>query len=155
MCPPEAGLTAEQLQQKLDIEEELVADALTYWLTKRVLYTPVQSDVYHVLERLDMDKIAPAAATNTNHNSADATFSAIKTQDAVLRENAPMFQTFIANMLRNGGAKEVGGMMGITNMLKMVLPSFTYGDEETLGLLAEMEGKGEVVRVGEGWGVGK
>ena len=36
--------------------------------------------------------------------------SAVKSQDAMLREAAPMFSTFIVNMLRNQGPKEVGGM---------------------------------------------
>lgn len=146
----EAGLTAQQLQDKLQMEEELVTDALSYWTTKRVLYQPNQPGIYHVLERLDMDT---GPALSAAHN--DAAFSAIKSQDAVLRENASMFQTFIANMLRNGGAKEVGGMMGITNMLKMVLPTFTYGDEETLVMLGEMEQRGEVVRSGEMWAIVK
>lgn len=150
---PEAGLTAEQLQEKLQMEEELVSDALSYWMTKRVLYQPTEPGVYHVLERLDMD--TGLALTAAQQAANDAAFSAIKSQDAVLRENAPMFQTFIANMLRNGGAKEVGGMMGITNMLKMVLPTFTYGDEETLVMLGEMEERGEVVRSGETWAIAK
>jgi len=150
---PEAGLTAEQIQEKLQMEEDLAADALSYWTTKRVLYQPSQPGVYHVLERLDMDT-GPALSA-AQQAADDAAFSAIKSQDAVLRENAPMFQTFIANMLRNGGAKEVGGMMGITNMLKMVLPTFTYGDDETLVMLGEMEGRGEVVRSGETWAIVK
>jgi len=87
--------------------------------------------------------------------SESEAFSAIKSQDAMLKENAPMFETFIANMLQNGGAKEIGGFMGITNMLKMVLPTFTYGEEEVLFLLGEMEGRGEVTRSGEMWTIAK
>ena len=66
---------------------------------------------------------------------------------------APMFEAFIANMLRNGGPKPIEGMMGITGMLRMVLPLFTYGEAETRWLLEEMEGRGEVVRSGEVWSV--
>jgi anaphase-promoting complex subunit 2 len=66
-----------------------------------------------------------------------------------------MFEIFITNMLRNSGAKEVGGMMGIANMLKMVLPTFTYGEEEVLFLLGEMEARGEVTRDGESWKIAK
>jgi anaphase-promoting complex subunit 2 len=46
-------------------------------------------------------------------------------------------------------------MMGIANMLKMVLPTFTYGEEEVLFLLGEMEARGEVARDGESWKVTK
>lgn len=141
------SFTAEQLQEKLSMDSELVSDALSFWSHKRVLYQPVAAE-YAVLERLDMD-VAPT----TNTTAEEEAFSAVKSEDAVLRENAPMFEIFIANMLRNGGAKEVGGMMGIANMLKMVLPTFTYGEEEVLFLLGEMEGRGEVVREGEMWKV--
>jgi anaphase-promoting complex subunit 2 len=46
-------------------------------------------------------------------------------------------------------------MMGIANMLKMVLPTFTYGEEEVLFLLGEMEARGEVMRDGESWKIAK
>ncbi|KAM0717469.1 hypothetical protein Q7P37_007321 [Cladosporium fusiforme] len=146
---PEPSLTAEQLESQLSMDAELVSDALSYWSHKRVLYQPSPGQ-YSVLERLDMD-VGPTTATAQE----DEAFSAVKSQDAVLRENAPMFEIFIANMLRNSGPKEVGGMMGIANMLKMVLPTFTYGEEEVVFLLGEMEGRGEVVREGEVWKVAK
>jgi anaphase-promoting complex subunit 2 len=142
-------LTASQLEDMLQMDAELVADALSFWSNKRILYQPSPAE-YAVLERLDMD-VAPAAPAAAEEEA----FSAVKSQDAVLRENAPMFEIFIANMLRNSGAKEVGGMMGIANMLKMVLPTFTYGEEEVLFLLGEMEGRGEVVRDGESWKIAK
>ena len=144
-----ASLTSEDLQAQLSMDAELVSDALSYWSHKRVLYQPTPGH-YSVLERLDMDVAAQTAAS-----AEEEAFSAVKSQDAVLRENAPMFSIFIANMLRNSGPKEVGGMMGIANMLKMVLPTFTYGEEEVLFLLGEMEGRGEVVRDGEAWRVAK
>jgi len=142
--------TSEDLAESLEMDSELVSDALAYWSHKRVLYQPKPGH-YAVLERLDMD----VAATNAAASGEEEAFSAVKSQDAVLRENAPMFEIFIANMLRNSGPKEVGGMMGIANMLKMVLPTFTYGEEEVLFLLGEMEGRGEVVRDGEAWRVVK
>jgi anaphase-promoting complex subunit 2 len=145
----EAILTASQLEDQLQMDAELVSDALSYWSNKRVLYQPSPAQ-YAVLERLDMD-----AAPTAQIAAEEEAFSAVKSQDAVLRENAPMFEIFIANMLRNSGAKEVGGMMGIANMLRMVLPTFTYGEEEVLFLLGEMEARGEVARDGEAWKVTK
>ena len=142
-------LTASQLEDMLQMDAELVSDALSFWSNKRILYQPTPTE-YAVLERLDMD-VAPTAPAAAEEEA----FSAVKSQDAVLRENAPMFQIFIANMLRNSGAKEVGGMMGIANMLKMVLPTFTYGEEEVLFLLGEMEARGEVTRDGESWKIAK
>ncbi|TKA24220.1 hypothetical protein B0A50_05984 [Salinomyces thailandicus] len=146
----EAGtiLTAEQLMTTLGMEEELVADALGFWSGKRVLFQPTPG-TYAVLESLDMDTGPPQPDVQPQ---ADAV-SAMMSQDAMLRESAPMFETFIKGMLRDGGPKEIGGFMGITNMLKMVLPTFTYGDDEVKLLLNEMVTRGEVVRNGETWAV--
>ncbi|TKA63611.1 hypothetical protein B0A55_11634 [Friedmanniomyces simplex] len=160
------GITAERLMGLLRMEGELVLDALAFWTGKRVLYRPDSGmGRYAVLERLDMDTTHSTTTTTTTNQPphhqhqqqpqhADTMISAVKTQDAMLKDNAPMFQAFIANMLRNGGPKEVGGVMGITGMLRMVLPVFTFGEEETGWLLGEMEGRGEVVRRGEVWSVG-
>ncbi|KAK3074950.1 hypothetical protein LTR53_002190 [Teratosphaeriaceae sp. CCFEE 6253] len=142
--------TAEELGEDLQMDAELVLDALTFWAGQRVLYTPQPQSspgTYAVLEHLSLDT-AP-----TTQPVADPGVSAVQTQDALLRESAPVFATFIAEMLRNGGARGVGGAMGITGMLRMVLPGFTYGEAETMWVLEGMEGRGEVERRGELWGV--
>lgn len=145
---PELGKTSEQLQEALEMPAELVTDALTYWMSKTVLYQKAPGR-YAVLERLDMVTGSPQQQVQEHPDAVSAVIS----QESMLREGAAMFETFIANMLRNSGPKEVGGMMGITNMLKMVLPTFTYGEEEVRWLLGEMEGRGEIVRNAELWSV--
>nr|POE48687.1 hypothetical protein CFP56_38783 [Quercus suber] len=140
-------MTAPQLMAALDMDEALVLDALSFWTGRRVLYQ-VAPGAYAVLERLDMEVAPEQQAAPAPPAEA---LSAIKTADAMLQESAPMFGIFIANMLKNGGPKEIAGMMGITNMLKMVLPTFTYGDDEVVWLLGEMEKRGEVVKNGELW----
>jgi len=142
------NLTVEQLMQTLSMEEQLIQDALNFWTNKSVLYQP-SPGVYAVLERLDMDTGLPPSTLP----QPEETISAVMSQDAMLQEGAPMFETFIANMLRNQGPKQIGGMMGITGLLKMVLPTFTYGDDEVAWLLGEMERRGEVVRNGDVWAV--
>ena len=141
-------MTATQLEETLHMEAELVLDALGFWTGKRVLYQR-SAGVFAVLERLDMD--SGALPTRGQQQQQTETVSALMSQDAMLRESAPMFETFIKGMLRDGGPKEVAGFMGITSMLKMVLPTFTYGDEEVLWLLGQMEGRGEVGSNGEVW----
>ena len=145
------ALTTEQLTEALNMEEELVQDALNFWTSKSVLYRRL-SGAYSIFERLDME-IEKTQHQDVQPDNQDGLVSAVKSQDAMLRESAPMFSTFIANMLRNQGPKEVGGMMGITSLLKMVLPSFTHGEEEVRWLLGEMMARGEVVREGEVWKV--
>ena len=100
------GLTDKQLMQALSMEEELVQDALNFWANKNVLYEK-SPGVYAVLERLDMD-----VDIVQQHAQQDETISAVKSQSDMLRESAPMFETFIANMLRNQGPKQIEGMMG-------------------------------------------
>lgn len=141
------GLSLEQLMSTLNMEEELVKDALHFWLNKNVLYQK-SPGLYAVLERLDMD-VDPME----HEIHQEDTISAVKSQNDLLRESASMFETFIANMLRNQGPKQIGGMMGITSLLKMVLPTFTYGDDEVAWLLNEMEARGEVTRNGDTWAV--
>nr|OQO27919.1 hypothetical protein B0A51_06418 [Rachicladosporium sp. CCFEE 5018] len=141
------GFTILDLELQLNMDPELVLDAVQYWLSRRVIYQHPSSGHYLVLERLDLDIAPPAPIAVLEPDAA----SGLKSQDAMFKENAPMFETFIANMLQNGGAKEVGGFVGITNMLKMVLPTFTYGEEEVEWLLGEMEGKGMVARDGGMW----
>ncbi|KAK1812237.1 hypothetical protein LTR12_013385 [Friedmanniomyces endolithicus] len=148
--------TAERLISHLQMDEGLVLDALAFWTAERVLYQPLPtSGLYAILERLDMDVPPPhptlsthplsAQQQQTPRGAADGLLSSalVTSQISLLHDNAPMFQAFIANMLRNGGAKEVGGMMGITGMLRMVLPAFTFGEAETAWLLEGMEGRGE------------
>lgn len=145
----DVGLTAAQLVEILRMEEKLVMDALNFWTSKTVLFQR-SPGAYAVLESLDMD-IAPV---QQHLQPVEDMTSAVVSQDAMFRESVPVFETFIANMLRNQGAKEIGGMMGITSLLKMVLPSFTYGDEEVIWLLTEMERKDMVKRDnGEKWSI--
>lgn len=145
------SLSVDFLTASLHMDEELVRDALAFWTNKTVLYQ-LSPGTYAIRERLDMDI---GAALQAAQQQPDDMVSAVKSQDAAFRENAPMFEMFIANMLRNGGAKGIGGPMGITSLLKMVLPTFTYGDEEVVILLGDMERKGDVKRSegGDAWSV--
>lgn len=140
------GLTAEPLMESLRMEAELVQDALHFWTGKNVLYQRAQG-VYAVLERLDMD----VGAIQQQSQQQASNISAVKSEKSLLQESAPMFEMFILNMLKNQGAKEIGGIMGITGLLRMVLPTFTYGDDEVRWLLGEMEKKGMARREGEKW----
>jgi len=144
---PADGLSFDLLVESAQMEEDLVRDALRFWIGKQVLYEKAPG-VYAVLERLDMDTISAQQLP-----LPDNTVSAMISQDAMLRDNAAMFEAFIMNMLQNGGPKEVAGFMGITNTMKMVLPAFSYGDDEVVWLLREMEKKGQVSRSGEVWSI--
>ncbi|GIZ38279.1 hypothetical protein CKM354_000169900 [Cercospora kikuchii] len=145
------GLSIARLAEALEMPEDYVQSAVSYWMNKRVLYEK-SAGMYAVLDDLEMD--VPSIA-EPSQLDVEEDVGAIMSEQAVLRQNAPTFQTFIEQMLRNGGAKEIGGMMGITSIMKMVLPTFTYGDDEVKWLLEDMESRGDVVRKGESWAVAK
>ncbi|KAF2214234.1 hypothetical protein CERZMDRAFT_37709 [Cercospora zeae-maydis SCOH1-5] len=145
------GLSVADLAEALEMPEDYVQSAISYWINKRILYEK-SPGMYAVLDTLDMD--VPSIAEPSQLDIAEDV-GGIMSEQAVLRQNAPTFQTFIEQMLRNGGAKEIGGMMGITSIMKMVLPTFTYGDDEVKWLLEDMESRGDVVRKGESWAVAK
>lgn len=142
------GLTLENIEELLSMDEDYVQSGVNYWVGKRVLYEKSEGR-FAVLERLDMDV---EFIDDGSHLDLDS-IPAVKSELAMLKENAPMFQNFIDGMLRNGGSKEISGMMGITNMLKMVMPNFTGGDDEVKWLLEDMQSRDVVQKSGEMWSV--
>lgn len=143
-----SGLSVADLARGLEMPEDYIQSGISFWIGKRVLYER-SPGIYAVLERLDMEVQFVSEPSQLDIEDAGGIMSA----QAMLRQNASTLQTFIEQMLRNQGAKEIGGMMGITNVMKMVLPTFTYGDDEVKWLLEDMEAKGVVEKKGEQWAV--
>lgn len=144
----EIGLSIAEIAKNRNMSVEIASSAVNNLHNRRILYE-VAPGQYAILERLDMDT-EPHDGDQMDI-SAEAAVSAVKTEAEKLREQAPTFTTFILTMLRANGARPVDGMMGITSMVKMVLPSFTWGDNEIVWLLEEMEKEGSVVRDGGVW----
>lgn len=141
-----AGLSMTDLVGALEMDEEFVQSALHFWVSKGVLYETSEGR-FAVLERLNMDVQHIMEGSMID----DQPISAIETDATKLRKNADTYHTFILGMLRNSGAKEIEGMMGITNMMKMVIPEFTFGDKDVRWLLEQLERQGHVARNGELW----
>lgn len=140
----DTGTTVAELMSSLQMEEEQVLGAVSYWMGKRVLYEK-SAGKFAVLERLDMQ------VDHVEDSQTDlSAFVGVQSENTVLQENAVMYQNFIEGMLRNQGAKEIGGFMGITSMLKMVLQDFNYGDDDVRWLLDDMESQGKVKSNGGG-----
>lgn len=145
--------TVTELEKSLDMDEMLVRNAIAFWVSHRVLIE-VEPDTYSVLESL------PAAGTNEATSAAapsmaqaDAAISAVKTQDAVLRDNREMYELFIVGMLTNGGAMDPGR---ITMMMKMVVPGgYAFGEDDTRWLLSGLVEVGKVVENGSNYAIKK
>lgn len=148
---PEVGLSIAEVAQNRRMSIEIATSAINHLHNRRILYE-ISPGHYAVLEHLDMETESQWS-NGDDQAGLEAAVSAVKTDAEKLREQAPTFTTFILTMLRANGARPVDGMMGITSMVKMVLPSFTWGDEEIVWLLEEMEKEGSVVRDGAVWKV--
>lgn len=144
---PEEGISVDELVDAFNMPEDFVQGALSYWLGRKVLYEKSPGR-YAVLERLSMDVGVLEEPSELGEVNLDG---GIMSTQARLKQMAPTFMTFILEMLRNQGFKEIGGPFGITNMMKMVLPSFDFGDDEVKWLLGELESRGEAKKKGEGW----
>jgi len=148
-----------QLEEALEMEEELVRNALAFWVGKSVLReTGPGSDVFEVLERLPSSSSGAAAAAAASSASAAANVAAavvkgVKSQQDVLDQNMALYRQFVLGMLTNQGAMPAPRIL---MMLKMAVPGgFGGGVEELRGLLGGMAEEGILQGGGDVWGVKK
>jgi anaphase-promoting complex subunit 2 len=150
-----ATRSIQELEESLSMDELLVRNALAFWTGHRVL-VETETDVFTVLEKLpsaEEEEEAGAVASAAVTMQADTAISAVKSQDAVLQDNKPMYEMFIAGMLTNGGAMDVAR---VTMMMKMVVPGgYNYGEDETRWLLSSLEEQGSVVLSGNTYSIKK
>jgi anaphase-promoting complex subunit 2 len=145
--------TVEQLEESLQMDEVLVRNALAYWIGHQVLIEN-EPGVFSVLERLPSANQKSATGPSGHAPmQADTMISAVKSQDAVLQDNKPMYEMFMLGMLTNGGAMDAAR---ITMMMKMVVPGgYNFGEDETRWLLSGLEEQGKVVANGSNYAVKK
>ncbi|KAG9532264.1 hypothetical protein KCU93_g1258, partial [Aureobasidium melanogenum] len=143
--------TVQQLEESLQMDEVLVRNALAFWVGHQVLVED-EPDVFTVLEQLPSadGKSTTGASAPVQ---ADTVISAVKSQDAVLQDNKPMYEMFMMGMLTNGGAMDAAR---ITMMMKMVVPGgYNFGEDETRWLLSGMEEQGKVIVNGSNYSIKK
>jgi anaphase-promoting complex subunit 2 len=146
-----ASRTVQQLEESLQMDEVLVRNALAFWVGHQVLVED-EPDVFTVLEQLPSadGKSTTGASAPVQ---ADTVISAVKSQDAVLQDNKPMYEMFMMGMLTNGGAMDAAR---ITMMMKMVVPGgYNFGEDETRWLLSGMEEQGKVIVNGSNYSIKK
>ena len=148
-----AEKTIQELEKSLSMEELLVRNAVTFWVGQRVLIE-VRKDTYQVLESLPSAEEEEAAVSVQGRVAqADAAISAIKSQDAVLRDNKEMYELFMIGMLTNGGAMDPSR---VTMMMKLVVPGgYAFGEEETKWLLSDLVAQGKVAESGSNFAIKK
>ncbi|KZF24378.1 hypothetical protein L228DRAFT_95372 [Xylona heveae TC161] len=137
--------TVAQLIERLEMEEALVRNALTYWVAKMVLRES-EKDTFTVIETLSPDdagedqaQAAMAAAAEAESNAA---MSSVKSAEDVAMEKMKVFWQFIVGMLTNQGAMP---LPRIVMMLRFAMPGgFPFGDEELKDFLGRMVEEGKL-----------
>lgn len=148
-----------QLEEMLEMDEQLVRQALAFWVGKSVLRetSPSTFAVIETLPRkssqLQADEDAAAAAEELAAVQAAQT-STVKSQMDVMMEKKDVYSAFIMGMLTAQGNMPVPRILMMMRM--MVQGGFPFGAEEVKKLLEGMEEAGKVVGLGgEVWGVKK
>ncbi|KAF2658044.1 hypothetical protein K491DRAFT_593806 [Lophiostoma macrostomum CBS 122681] len=143
-----------QLEEMLEMDEQLVRQALAFWVGQSVLRESA-SDTFEVIERAtpaNIDTEAAAAAQEIAEVQAAQQAGAVRSQADLLAEKKDVYMSFIFGMLTNQGNLPVQRILMMMRM--MVQGGFPFGDEEVKGLLGEMEGESKVICVGgEVWGI--
>ena len=142
--------TIEELVEGLDMDEPLVMNALTYWVSKLVL-REVSPSTYTVIEDLS-DTQANSAATNeaamvaAAADAVSSTNATIRSEEEVVMEKMSVFWQFIMGMLTNQGAMP---LTQIIMMLNIAVPGgFPFAGDELKDFLGKMVTEGKLELVG-------
>jgi anaphase-promoting complex subunit 2 len=154
--------TVPQLQAMLEMDEQLVHQALAFWVGKSVLrLCSPETNTYAIIERLptrkgltQSDEDAAAAAEELAALQANETNTTVKSQAEQFGEKKEVFTAFVLGMLRNQG--NMVNTRVLMMMRMMVQGGFPFGQEDVDGLLVELEEGGMIVALGGGmWSIRK
>ena len=138
----------------LDMPESLVKESLAFWVGKMVIYQSgsdpeTGQDSYAVRETLTAEE-EKQQATSVAHVQAELEQTAeASSHEERLQAHAEVFSGYIVGMLTN-----LGAMPAVTmhQHLSAVVPGgFTFDQNDTEALLADMASKGEVEQDGILW----
>ncbi|KAF2175036.1 hypothetical protein K469DRAFT_703357 [Zopfia rhizophila CBS 207.26] len=138
----------EQLEELLEMDEQLVRQALAFWVGKTVL-RETHPDTYAVIENASTstaDPDAAAAAQELAEVQAQAQAGAVRSQSDLLDEKKAMYMSFILGMLTNQGNMPVQRILMM--MRVMVQGGFPFGVDELKWLLGELAADEKVVNFG-------
>ena len=147
---------ADELYMQLQMDEDLIAAALEFWVAQGVLRRlPNEQDVYAVVETLPTaaELAAEAARKRQAENDeegeeepAAVTRSTKPSIDPKELERRAMYWQYIKGMLTNASATMPLAQMGM--MLKMLIADFPWSNEELLEFLGEKVAEGDLEIVG-------
>lgn len=140
--------TAEELEEQLQMDDELVAEGLLFWVSQRVLREDPPG-TFTVMETLEPTATASAAESSAQ-GAAEAPSPAKKagrSMNAKEIQQRQVYWQFVKGMLTNSAAVMPAAQIGM--MLRMLLPDgFPWEDEELAEFLNEKVEEGELELVG-------
>jgi anaphase-promoting complex subunit 2 len=139
-----ARRTVDQLVDQLQMDDDLISSALSFWVTQGVLAR--RGDVYIVLETDSSDGVSssPTAVAASQPSIAEPAAPAVDEKEVAQRA---LYWSYIRGMLTNASATMPLGQMAM--MMKMLIPDgFPWSNEELQEFLAEKVAEGEMEIVG-------
>lgn len=163
--PEPVRKTAEELTEELEMDEDLLANALTFWVSKLVLYEP-QPGTYEVLETLPSEEEAGsaageqkasadivAAAQSASAAAAASAASAVRSEEELAEEKMEVVWQYVVGMLTNQGSMPLQQMV---MMLNFVVPGgFTHSNEEFRSFLQRRVDDGRLEMTGANYKIPK
>ena len=149
--------TKEQLVEQLEMDEDLVQNALMFWVGKLVLVKG-ENGSFSVLESLPAvatqeatpgkasESSTLAAAAAASASAAASALSAVRSEEDIAEEKMTIFWQFIVGMLTNQGSMP---LQRIVMMLKLAVPGgFSYSNEDLRTFLGRRVDDGRLELVG-------
>jgi anaphase-promoting complex subunit 2 len=149
-----AKYTLDELEEKLQMDTDLLEESLAFWVEKRVL-KEFPAGAFAVLESLSDEKgdggdagVAPAAAAAPAASVETPSKKPPKrAMNAAEKEQRRVYWQFIKGMLTNSAASMP--LAQIAMMMKMLIPGgFPWSNEELQVFLGDLVGEGELELAG-------
>jgi len=150
--PGPARRTVSDLEEQLQMDDDLISSALSFWVSKGVLSR--RGDVYTVLETAASSS-SPPSSSPASPTSAEALPPPTESEPAAPAvvvdekeaQRRAVYWQYIRGMLTNAAATMPLGQMAM--MMKMLIADgFPWSNEELQEFLAEKVGEGELEIVG-------
>ncbi|KAL0939361.1 anaphase-promoting complex subunit (Cullin family protein) [Colletotrichum truncatum] len=144
--------TVSQLEETLQMDDDLIRSAISFWVGQRVL-REIDPGAFAVLEKLEDDADAGAAATGPSPagalapESGDLSPKKPAAMDSKEKERRQVYWQFIVGMLTN--SSPAMPLFQIAMMMKMLIADgFPWSNEELQEFLGEKIAGGELELVG-------